>query len=105
MQAPPAAETRVSEPAFDVKIELDNQFVQAINTANQGKIQECLTRLSALPDAREHISKAFLSTVAEAPESALKTLLDSNLAGRHDARVGEVGKKPAENPRKKAIKS
>ncbi|KAH7564591.1 hypothetical protein BM1_01638 [Bipolaris maydis] len=80
VQAPhPAAEARLSEPAFDVKIELDNQFVQAINTGNQGKTQECLARLATLPDAREQISRAFLSTVAEAPESTLKILLDSNL--------------------------
>ncbi|KAI8934010.1 hypothetical protein NX059_008779 [Plenodomus lindquistii] len=80
VQAPhPTAEPRVSEPAFEAKLELDNQFVQAINTANQSKIDECLARLSTLPDARDHISRAFLSTVAEAPESALKTLLDSGL--------------------------
>jgi len=80
VQAPhPTAESRVSEPAFEAKLELDNQFVQAINTANQSKIEECLTRLSALPDARDHISRAFLSTVAEAPEAALQILLDSNL--------------------------
>ncbi|KAH9881346.1 hypothetical protein IAQ61_000070 [Plenodomus lingam] len=80
VQAPhPTAEPRVSEPAFEAKLELDNQFVQAINTANQSKIEECLARLSTLPDARDHVSRAFLSTVAEAPESALKILLDSNL--------------------------
>ncbi|KAI4665675.1 uncharacterized protein J4E92_001907 [Alternaria infectoria] len=80
VQAPhPTAEPRVSEPAFEAKLELDNQFVQAINTANQGKIEECLARLSTLPDASDHISRAFLSTVAEAPESALRILLDSNL--------------------------
>jgi CDK inhibitor PHO81 len=79
MQAPlAAAEPRVSEPAFEARIELDNQFIQAINTANASKIDECLARLSTLPDAREHISRAFLSTVADAPESALKILLDSN---------------------------
>lgn len=80
VQAPhPAAEPRTSEPAFEAKIELDNQFVQAINTANQVKIEECLARLSSLPDARDHVSRAFLSTVAEAPEAALQTLLSSNL--------------------------
>jgi CDK inhibitor PHO81 len=79
MQAPlAAAEPRVSEPAFEARIELDNQFIQAINTGNSGKIQECLARLSSLPDARDHVSRAFLSTVAEAPEAALKILLDSN---------------------------
>ena len=80
MQAPhPTAEPRVSEPAFEAKLELDNQFVQAINTANKDKIEECLARLSTLPDARDHVSRAFLSTVAEAPETALRLLLDSNL--------------------------
>lgn len=80
MQEPlAAAQPRVSEPAFEARIELDNQFIQAINTANSGKIEECLARLSTLPDAREHISRAFLSSVSEAPDAALKMLLDSNL--------------------------
>jgi CDK inhibitor PHO81 len=80
MQVPlAAAEPRVSEPAFEARIQLDNQFIQAINTANSGKIAECLTRLSTLPDARDHISRAFLSTVSEAPDEALKILLDTNL--------------------------
>ena len=79
MQAPqPAAEPRIFEPLIEANLELDNQFIQAINTSNVSKIQECLTRLSNLPDAREHISRAFLSTVAEAPEEALKIILDSN---------------------------
>jgi len=79
VQAPqPAAEPRIFEPLIEANLELDNQFIQAINTSNVSKIQECLTRLSNLPDAREHISRAFLSTVAEAPEEALKIILDSN---------------------------
>ncbi len=72
-------EPRALEPGFEAKVELDNQFIQAINASNKLKIEECLTRLSALPDARDQVSRAFLSTVAEAPESALRTLLDSNL--------------------------
>jgi CDK inhibitor PHO81 len=80
MQAPlAAAEPRVSEPAFEARMELDNQFIQAINTANSGKIEECLARLSSLPDARDQVSRAFLGTVSDAPEVALKMLLDSNL--------------------------
>jgi CDK inhibitor PHO81 len=39
-------------------MELDNQFIQAINTANSGKIEECLARLSSLPDARDQVSRA-----------------------------------------------
>jgi CDK inhibitor PHO81 len=80
MQAPLAAtEPRVSEPAFEARIQLDNQFIQAIIASNSDKIRECLARFSSLPDAREHISRAFLSTVADAPEAALKILLDSSL--------------------------
>jgi CDK inhibitor PHO81 len=80
MQAPlAAAEPRVSEPAFEARIQLDNQFITAIIAFNSDKIRECLARLSSLPDARDHISRAFLSTVADAPEAALKILLDSNL--------------------------
>lgn len=80
VQAPAAtAEPRVSDVAFEANIELDNQFIQAINTANLSKIEECLTRLSNRPDARDHVSRAFLSTVADAPDAALRVLLDSNL--------------------------
>jgi CDK inhibitor PHO81 len=79
VQAPqPTAEPRIFEPLIEANLELDNQFIQAINISNTSKIQECLTRLSNLPDAREHISRAFLSTVAEAPQEALKIVLDSN---------------------------
>ncbi|KAL1646978.1 phosphate system positive regulatory protein pho81 [Didymella pomorum] len=79
VQAPqPTAEPRIFEPLIEANLELDNQFIQAINISNTSKIQECLARLSNLPDAREHISRAFLSTVAEAPQEALKIVLDSN---------------------------
>ncbi|KAF2872475.1 hypothetical protein BDV95DRAFT_491620 [Massariosphaeria phaeospora] len=76
MQAPPA-EYRVPEPSFEVNLELDNQIIQAINTANTAKIEECLSRLSQLQDAQERISRAFLSTVDGAPEAALKIILDT----------------------------
>ncbi|KZM25074.1 aspartic-type endopeptidase [Ascochyta rabiei] len=75
----PTAEPRIFEPLIEANLELDNQFIQAINLSNTAKIQECLTRLSNLPDAREHVSRAFLSTVAEAPEAALQIVLSSNL--------------------------
>lgn len=75
--APTSIEPRVSEPAMEATLELDNQIVQAINTSNTQKIEECLARLSQLQDARERISRAFLSTVEEAPEAALKIMLDT----------------------------
>jgi CDK inhibitor PHO81 len=80
VHAPQAtAEPRVFEPLIEANLELDNQFIQAINISNTAKIGECLTRLSSLPDARERVSRAFLSTVAEAPEAALEIVLQSKL--------------------------
>jgi CDK inhibitor PHO81 len=78
MQAQPSNVEFRSEPSQEVNLELDNQIVQAINTANTGKIEECLSRLSQLSDAQERISRAFLSTVEEAPEAALNILLQTN---------------------------
>lgn len=75
--APSSTETRGPEPFLEANLELDNQIVQAINTANTLKIEECLSRLSQLNDAQERISRAFLSTIEEAPEAALKIMLDT----------------------------
>lgn len=79
MQAPQeTTQTRVLEPSIEANLELDNQIVQAINTANTSQIEDCLSRLSKLQDAQERISRAFLSTVEGAPEAALKIMLDTN---------------------------
>lgn len=70
-------QSRVPEPLLEANLELDNQIVQAINTANTAQIEDCLSRLSKLNDAQERISRAFLSTVEEAPEAALKIMLET----------------------------
>ncbi|KAF2266700.1 hypothetical protein CC78DRAFT_458686 [Lojkania enalia] len=75
--APTSAESRALEPSLEASLELDNQTIQAISTANIQKIEECLSRLIKLPDAQERISRAFLSTVEDAPEVALKIMLDT----------------------------
>jgi CDK inhibitor PHO81 len=75
--APTGTEATVFAPSVEANLELDNQIVQAINTANRTQIEECLTRLSQLQDAQERISRAFLSTVEHAPESALRIVLDT----------------------------
>ena len=67
-----------TEPSQEGDIELDNQIVQAISTGNTEKIEECLTRLSTLADAQERISRAFLSCIEDAPEAALRLMLDTN---------------------------
>ena len=79
MQAQPlSVEIKATEPSLEINLELDNQIVQAINTANTHKIEECLSRLSQLNDAQERISRAFLSTIEKAPEAALGILLQTN---------------------------
>jgi CDK inhibitor PHO81 len=76
-QAPAGPESRLSEPPTEVNAELDNQIVQAISTSNTQQIEECLSRMSQLPDAQDRISRAFLSTIEDAPEAALKILVDT----------------------------
>jgi len=78
MQAPQeTTQSRVFEPSIEANLELDNQIVQAINTANTALIEDCLSRLQNLNDAQERITRAFLGTVEEAPEAALKIMLDT----------------------------
>ncbi|KAL5439641.1 hypothetical protein PMIN06_009881 [Paraphaeosphaeria minitans] len=80
MQAPQEpTQSRVFEPSVEANLQLDNQIIQAINTANTIQIDDCLSRLHKLNDASERITRAFLSTVEFAPESALRSLLDTDL--------------------------
>jgi CDK inhibitor PHO81 len=85
VQAPAStsAEPRISDTQFEASIDLDNQIVQAINTANTAKIEECLSRLSQLTDAKDRISRVFLGTVEYAPEAALKLVLDTKQVNLH----------------------
>jgi CDK inhibitor PHO81 len=75
--APADAELRAPEAPMEVNAELDNQIAQAISTANTQQIEECLSRMSQLKDAQDRISRAFLSTVEDAPDGALKIILDT----------------------------
>ncbi|KAF1970532.1 hypothetical protein BU23DRAFT_511455 [Bimuria novae-zelandiae CBS 107.79] len=80
MQAPQeSTQSKVFEPSIEANLQLDNQIVQAINTANTIQIEDCLSRLQKLGDAQERITRAFLSTVEVAPGTALKALLDTKL--------------------------
>lgn len=80
MQAPQeSTQLRVFEPSVEANLQLDNQIVQAINSGNTVQIDDCLSRLQKLGDAQERITRAFLSTVEVAPETALRALLDTNL--------------------------
>lgn len=80
MQVPlESTQSRPAEPFIEANLVLDNQIVQAINTANTVQIEECLARLSKLQDAPERITRAFLSTVEGAPEAALTIVLSTNL--------------------------
>jgi CDK inhibitor PHO81 len=80
VQAAPAgtgAEPKSPGAPMDVDFELDNQIVQAISTSNTQQIGECLSRMSQLKDARDRISRAFLSTVEDGSDAALQILLNT----------------------------
>ncbi|KAF2809681.1 ankyrin repeat protein [Mytilinidion resinicola] len=78
MQYPTSITQPPADTSQDGDMELDNQMTQAITTANTAKIEECLARIFSLVDAQERISRAFLSTIEDAPENALQLMLDTN---------------------------
>jgi CDK inhibitor PHO81 len=57
--------------------DFDTQVFQAIAAGNLAEIQDWAARVSNLPDARQRITKAFLSSAEEAPETALQLLLQT----------------------------
>jgi CDK inhibitor PHO81 len=77
MQYPASITQPPADTSQDGDLELDNQITQAITTANTAKIEECLSRIFSLADAQERISRAFLSTIEDAPEEALQLMLDT----------------------------
>lgn len=60
-------------------VDLDPQIMQAIAAGNIGIVQEWISRTQGLPDAKERITRALLTTVDDAPDECLKLLLDTGL--------------------------
>lgn len=69
----------VGQPAANEGDDTDCQLLEALNSGNMALAQEWITRLSGLPSAKEHITRIFLSAIAEAPEEALSILLQTYL--------------------------
>ncbi|KAF2745635.1 hypothetical protein M011DRAFT_469297 [Sporormia fimetaria CBS 119925] len=67
----------------DLNQELEDRIIQAIETSNTQEMENCLSRMSQIEDARARISRAFLSTVEKAPETALQTLINTRLVNLH----------------------
>ncbi|KAI9686589.1 MAG: phosphate system positive regulatory protein pho81 [Bathelium mastoideum] len=59
--------------------DVDSQILQAVINADLPVVTDWINRLRTTPGARERISRAFLSTIVEAPESSLEALLTSEL--------------------------
>lgn len=64
-----------SQPDSDIEA----QIVQAASAENVTMLRELLERTSSLPDATERTSRAFLQASDEAPESALRVILESGV--------------------------
>ncbi|KAL1623050.1 Karyopherin transporter [Diplodia seriata] len=62
----------------DADTDADPQILQTITSGNISGVEEWISRVVVLPDARDRITKAFLATAYDAPESALKVMLDTN---------------------------
>jgi CDK inhibitor PHO81 len=60
-------------------VEWDSQIFQAITSGNLNVVQDWTARIRALPDAQLRITRVFLATADEAPETSLELLLDTNL--------------------------
>lgn len=66
-------------PVSQDEIEFENLVFQAISAGNLGAVQDWATRISSLPDAKQRITRAFLSSAEEAPEASLTLLLQTGL--------------------------
>jgi CDK inhibitor PHO81 len=66
-----------TRPLSQNDAEYEPQVYQAVAAGNLTAIQDWTTRISNLPDARQRITKAFLSSAEEAPEPALTLLLQT----------------------------
>ena len=60
--------------------DVDSQIPQAVINADLPVVTDWINRLRTTAGARERISRAFLSTISDAPESSIGALLDSDLA-------------------------
>ncbi|KAF2086079.1 hypothetical protein K490DRAFT_74642 [Saccharata proteae CBS 121410] len=63
----------------DADTDADPQILQAITAGNVSGVQEWINRIVSLPDARDRITRAFLNTAYDAPESVLKVMLDTHM--------------------------
>ncbi|KIW05164.1 uncharacterized protein PV09_03715 [Verruconis gallopava] len=70
-------DSEVVRPASQDEVDFDTQVFQAIAAGNLTVIQDWTARVGNLPDARQRITKAFLSSAEEAPEMALQLLLQT----------------------------
>ncbi|KAG9608231.1 ankyrin repeat protein nuc-2, partial [Aureobasidium melanogenum] len=59
--------------------DIEMQMQQAVNTGNEALIKEWISRLGSTDEAKERISRIFLSTINDAPLEMQKTLLETDL--------------------------
>jgi CDK inhibitor PHO81 len=58
--------------------DLDSQIYQAIAAGNTDVLEDWAKRIHDVPDARQRITRAFLSAAEDAPDEALKLLLETD---------------------------
>lgn len=71
------ARAQSSAPQEDNDIE--GQMQQAVNTGNVALVKDWATRLGFSTDARDRVSRIFLSTVNDAPVDSQQVLFETNL--------------------------
>ncbi|KAK7732933.1 phosphate system positive regulatory protein pho81 [Botryosphaeria dothidea] len=79
MQYTTSVAPEFSTRLHDADTDADPQIMQTITSGNISGVEEWISRVVSLPDARDRITRAFLATAYDAPEAALKVMLDTNL--------------------------
>lgn len=76
----PAVELENRAPsAGQEEIEIEAQILQAVNAGNVGLVREWLSRTASHEEAKERISRVFLTTTNTAASATQQLLLESNL--------------------------
>ncbi|KAI9886886.1 MAG: phosphate system positive regulatory protein pho81 [Watsoniomyces obsoletus] len=69
----------VGQPAGTDEDETASQLLEAATSNNIALLQDWILRLKGLPNAGAQVNRIFLAAIAEAPDEALKALLDTGL--------------------------
>ncbi|KAI9812555.1 MAG: phosphate system positive regulatory protein pho81 [Phylliscum demangeonii] len=79
LEGAPSDYVLVGPPLAADEADDDGQLLDAVNSGSITTSADWLSRLQSLPNASAQITRAFLAAIPEAPDAALRTLLQTNL--------------------------